>query len=170
MTIYLRADEPPLDDATVLIHMGAGHARDAIRGAIRNYAAYKVLRGDGYGYFTVSVYAIKGRMDERQIVTAMHHGLFARAPAGAIRAAGFALLPTSDDDLGDEAGDGLRAIQEVHYDVVLPLTDDLRHIGPPHPDTERLVSDQLRLPVARLLALMPERVDKYARYPRGDAR
>lgn len=53
--------------------------------------------------------------------------------------------------------------------VVLALADDPRHVGPPGPEVERLVTGQLRPLVDRLLALMPYRIDKYAVCPRGDA-
>lgn len=147
--------------------MGAGRPEDMIRSALRNYAAYKDLRGDGFGYFTVSTFAVARGVDERRIVTTMRHGLFARVGVGLVRAAGFPLLPTSLDDAGE--GD-IQELQKVHYDIVLPVADDPRHVGPPGAAAERFAAEQLAPAVDRLLALMPERIDKYALYGRGEER
>lgn len=156
-----------LAEGSLLVHMGAGRPEDMIRSALRNYAAYKDLRGDGFGYFTVSTFAVAPGFDERRIVTTMRHGSFARVAVGSVRAAGFPILPTSLDDAGER---DLQELQKVHYDIVLPAADDPRHVGPPGAAAERLAADQLRPVVDRLLALMPERIDKYALYGRGEER
>ena len=168
MIVRLRdEDANALGEGSLLVHMGAGRPEDMIRSALRNYAAYKGLRGGGFGYFTVSTFAVAPGFDERRIVTTMRHGSFARVAAGSVRAAGFPILPTSLDDVGE--GD-LQELQQVHYDIVLPVADDPRHVGPPGAGVERLAADQLRPVVEHLLALMSERVDKYALYGRGDER
>lgn len=124
MSIHVRQGESLPPDATVLIHMGSGAVEHIVSAAMRNYR-YSLIRDNGYGYFTVSVFA-PITWSEEEIVMMMRHGSFARTTVGDVLKAGFDLLPTSDFDDVEDVQD--RLLQEAHYDIILRLDDDPSHL------------------------------------------
>ena len=156
MTIVLR-DEPPPEEATLVIHMGAGAVESVVRAAVRNFGEYRLVTG-GAGLFAVSVFAVAGGVTEAAILDALPQRSFARSTVGTVLDAGFGLLPSSivDADL-DPA---IASIQHVHYDIVLPALDDDR-LGSTGPLDDEKLEEACRthlLPHAeRLLALFGPR-------------
>ncbi len=52
---------PPPDEATLIVHMGAGDHERLRRNAIASYDDYRGIAGDGFGMFALSVYADRDR-------------------------------------------------------------------------------------------------------------
>lgn len=135
MTIYLRPSSELSDDAVVLIHMGAGDPANIARGAVTNYSAYVGVRRESSGLFAISVFAATDNVTETDITSAFGHKQFGRATYGAVRRAGFEVLPTTIELLG--MAPGVKALQRVHYDIVL----DVRYDLPEVPDDEAALAD-----------------------------
>src|SRR3546814_16207697 len=131
MTFSLRSERAPAE-LTLLIHMGAGAVQTVVNAAVRNYGEYRSVTTDGLGLFTVSVFAIDDSRSENDILAALPQRSFARITVGAVTRAGYGLLPTSTDD--PDLPPAVAAIQQVHFDIVLPSLDDhrLATLAPPH--------------------------------------
>lgn len=123
MSITIRSGPAP-GPTTLVIHMGAGAAESVVSAAVRNFGEYRGLGPDGSGVFAVSVFAVAGGITEAAIVEALPQRSFARSTVGAVTGAGFALLATSIADV--DVDPAIAAIQNVHYDIVLPALDDAR--------------------------------------------
>jgi hypothetical protein len=160
MTPVLRA-EPAPPSATLLIHMGAGALDSVVRAALRNYGEYRALGRDGLGIFAVSVFAVIEGVTEAAILDALPQSSFARATVGAVTAEGFDVIATSMLDANlDQA---VAAIQQAHYDIVLPAPADPRLLVRDPLDDEELektARDHLIPHVDRLLALFGPRLHK----------
>ena len=162
MALIIRENDELGAEDTVLVHMGAGAVQSMVNAAILNYTAYATLLGTGRGAFTVSTYAVTDAVPERTIVMKMRHGQFARVRVEALRAADFDVLATTEADEDDEV---MRRLQQVHYDIVLPVAGDPVGEDPvPAPSSELL--DELAQQAARLLEVagMAERFNKYDLY------
>lgn len=163
MTLRLRRNEPPPPDATVLLHMGAGHTDDIISAAVRNFDDYAEL---GYepGLATASVFAELGGITRTEILAALPHPRFAVATVGEVRAH-FPMLATGVDD--PDMPRDLARLQRVHFDGVL--------LAPPHPATPRMplaeaspdVLDHLREALAPPAATLAEVFTPRHRKPGG---
>jgi len=119
VTINLRPGDELTDDAVVLIHMGAGDPANIARGAVTNLSAYVGLREPGAGEFTISVFAATAGVSESEITGAFGHSQFGRATYGALRRAGFELLPTTIAVTGMMPA--IEALQRVHFDIILDV-------------------------------------------------
>jgi hypothetical protein len=117
MTVQLRRGDDLSDDSVVLIHMGAGAPLSVARAALRNFSDYVGVRSEGSGLFTISVFAVTAGVSEAEITGAFDHNQFGRSTYGMLRKAGVDLIATTIID--DEMAPGIRAIQRVHYDIVL---------------------------------------------------
>lgn len=117
---------PPPDDATLIVHMGAGDHERLRRNAIASYDDYREIADDGFGLFALSVYAALGGHEVAEIVGALPWRQYGVCSAGDVRKY-FSLLATTITDVADEPIDEL---QEVHFDVVLPHLDDDRLATP----------------------------------------
>lgn len=160
MTVVLR-QEPAAEDRTVLIHMGAGVVESVVRAAIRNYGEYRGIGNDVLGLFGVSVFAPGPQVTEADVLAALPHGTFGRSTVGAVRRAGFEVLPTSIVD--PDMAPGIAALQRAHFDIVLdpPADDRLRRLDPV--DEEGLEAEavaHLRPQVERLVTLFDPRMPK----------
>src|SRR3546814_19774565 len=88
---------------------------------------------------------------------------FARTTVGAVTRAGHGLLPTSIDD--PDLPPAVAAIQQVHFDIVLPSLDDTRLVALDPLDDEDLeyaARAHLLIAVERLLPLFGPREPKQA--------
>jgi hypothetical protein len=130
VTVRLRSGSELNDDAVVLIHMGAGDPANIARGAVTNYSAYVGVRSASSGLFAISVFAAADDVAESDITSAFGHKQFGRATYGAVRRAGFEVLPTTIELLGMTPA--VMALQRVHYDIVLDVDYDLSEL----PDDE----------------------------------
>jgi hypothetical protein len=138
MAIVIRTDDVQPDDATLIIHGGAGGIEFVRRAAISNYAEYRAIRGDGYGHFTVSVFATIHDIEEQAIVERLVHGSYGVATLRDVSIA-FSLIPTSDDD--PELSEDIRWLQDYHFDICLPdLLDDRLLTIDPVDDTDLLAT------------------------------
>ena len=135
MTVRLRSGSELDDDAVVLIHMGAGDPANIARGAVTNYSAYVGLKSASSGLFAISVFAAADDVTESDITSAFGHKQFGRATYGAVRRAGFEVLPTTIELFGMTPA--VMALQRVHYDIVLHVGYDL----PELPDDEPALAD-----------------------------
>jgi hypothetical protein len=122
VTVYLRRDNLP-DEAVLLVHLGSGGEKFVLDAALRNYPAYRSLDPEGWGRFTVSVFAAASMGDRERILSTFDRRQYGTATVGDVRAH-FPLLATSDDDLLQPAH--VRALQALHYDVELPALLDRR--------------------------------------------
>lgn len=150
--------EPAPAAATLVIHMGAGAIESVVSAAVRNYAEYRDLGPDGSGVFAVSVFAVAGDITEAEIVDALPQRSFARSTVGAVTSAGFGLLATSIVDV--EVDPAIAAIQNAHYDIVLPTLDDdrLMSLDPLEDEAlEAAAREHLAPHAERLLALFGPR-------------
>jgi hypothetical protein len=153
VAIVLRAGEAQPDDATLIIHGGMGDVGVVRAAAVQNYPEYRAIRDDGFGYFTVSVFATIREIDMEAIVERLVHGSYGVAPAEVVSSA-FGLIPTSDDD--PELPEDIRWLQECHFDICLPDLTDPRLIDlDPLDDQELLAACQEHVTphLAALLAL-----------------
>jgi hypothetical protein len=122
MVVRLREDELPPDEATVIVHLGAG-AHDNLRDkAIRSYDDYRGITS-GAGLFVLSVYAALKGHDVPEIVGTMPWNRYGTCSVRELRAH-FELLATTI--LDDDTLQPVDPLQEVHYDVVLPAPEDER--------------------------------------------
>lgn len=125
MPVHARGDPPP-DDATLVVHMGAGDHERLRRNAIASYDEYREIASNGFGLFALSVYAALGGHEIDEIVGALPWRQYGVCSAGDVREH-FSLLATTITDAADEPIDEL---QEIHLDVVLPHPDDDRLATP----------------------------------------
>jgi hypothetical protein len=123
MAIVIRTDDAQPDNATLVIHGGGGGIEFVRSAAISNYPEYRAIRDDGYGHFTVSVFATVHDIDEQAIVQRLVHGSYGIAMASDVSRA-FRMIPTSDDD--PELPEDIRWLQECHFDICLPDLVDVR--------------------------------------------
>ncbi|HEY9558570.1 MAG TPA: hypothetical protein VIR58_17660 [Acidimicrobiales bacterium] len=138
-----------------------GAVETVVNAAVRNYGEYRSVTTDGLGLFTVSVFAIDDSRSENDILAALPQRSFARITVGAVTRAGYGLLPTSTDD--PDLPPAVAAIQQVHFDIVLPSLDDTRLVALDPLDDEDLeyaARDHLVIAVERLLALFGPREQK----------
>jgi hypothetical protein len=146
MVVRLREDELPPDDATVIVHLGAG-AHDNLRDkAIRSYDDYRGITS-GVGLFVLSVYATLKGHDVPEIVGTMPWNQYGTCSAREVRAH-FELLATTI--LDDDTLEPVDPLQEVHFDVVLP-----------GPEDERLAIEGVLLEDVLLLAAVEAWLDPY---------
>jgi hypothetical protein len=157
VTIWLREDDEWPDQATLIIHGGAGGIEFVLDGAIANYNDYRVIRHDGLGYFTVSVFATVHGVEAEAIVDHLVHGSYGTASAGAVTDA-FKLIPTSDDDA--ELPPDIQWLQPYHFDICMPDLADARlvELGPlDDPQLLEACSEHLTPHLERLLRLFERR-------------
>ena len=122
MVVRLREDEFPPDEATVIVHLGAG-VHDNLRDkAIRSYDDYRGITASA-GLFVLSVYAALKGHDVPEIVGTMPWNQYGMCSVRELRAH-FELLATTI--LDDDTLQPVDPLQEVHYDVVLPGPEDER--------------------------------------------
>jgi hypothetical protein len=119
VTVQLRPGDELSDDSVVVIHMGAGAPVSVARAALRNFSDYVGVRASDSGLFTISVFAATAGVSETGIIGAFDHNQFGRSTCGTLWTAGVDLLPTTIVD--EEMPEGIRAIQPVHYDIVLDV-------------------------------------------------
>ncbi len=156
--LRLRDDEEgPRDATTLIVHGGMGNIDYVSSAAIEHYEDYRVLRDDGLGYFTMSVFATIHEFSAEEIVGCLPHGSYGVAEAAEVEHA-FRLLPTSDDDpaLSPE----MKALQAVHFDVCLPdAPEELLRTTDPLDDLVLLTACQSHLKphLESLLALFTRR-------------
>lgn len=167
--IRIRDDEPLHDDDIVLIHMGAGVARDVVGAVMRNYEAYVGL-GGGAGMFCVSVYGEVNGVTRDDIFAVMAHKKFGEARYGDVRTL-FTVLPTtiSDPNLTSEVA----ALQVAHFDIVVPKPGDI-DLGP-GVDLGDLTDDQYEVVELRLREvieskLLPLFEPRGAKYPEAEVK
>jgi hypothetical protein len=99
--------------------MGVGAPLSVARAALRNFSDYVGVRSEVFGLFTISVFAVTAGVSETDIVGAFDHNQFGRSTYGRLRGAGVGLLATTVVD--EEMPEGVRAIQRVHYDILLDV-------------------------------------------------
>ena len=122
MTVHLRPGGELSDDAVVLIQMGAGDPAGVARSALANYWAYVGVRDSSTGLLTISVFAATAGVSEEDITRSFKHIQFGRSTYGALRAAGFEVLPTRIAVVGMLPA--IEALQRVHFDIVLDVGFD----------------------------------------------
>jgi hypothetical protein len=122
MVVRLREDELPPDEATIIVHLGAG-AHDNLRDkAIRSYDDYRGITTSA-GLFVLSVYAALKGHDVPEIVGTMPWNQYGTCSVRELRAH-FELLATTI--LDDDTLQPVDPLQEVHFDVVLLAPEDER--------------------------------------------
>jgi hypothetical protein len=126
VTVRLRAGGLPLDDTTMVVHMGAGDRSRLLATTIDTYDEYRQLRDDGYGYFALSVFAAHAGYTVEAICDALPWRSYGTCRADRLREHFSLLATTILAPDGTPAGE----LQAVHYDVVLPHPDDERLLVP----------------------------------------
>lgn len=107
MSIILRTEELP-SEMTIVVHLGAGDAKNLRDKAIRSYDDYRPLASDGLGLLVLSVYAaFKGRA-VYDIADALPWKQYGTATVGEVGGC-FTLLATTILGDNDDPVDELQA-------------------------------------------------------------
>lgn len=152
MAVVFRDDELPPRDAEVVVHMGAGVVENAVEAALRNHDEYRTpSRG---GAFCVSVFCATGGVSVDEIIGALPHSQYGTAGYGTIRRRWDVWATTIPGALGS------RMIEEVHFDVVLPVASPTKPIVEITESEHQVLVSRLDEAVRPLLALFVPRERK----------
>lgn len=133
MTVLVSPPRDELDDATLVVHMGAGAVDSVTSAAVRNYCQYSSFRPPGL--LTVSVFAAEGGVTVQEIVDAMPHGKFGTTSVRHVLNQGFEMIKTYIKGAPLEA-----RLMEVHYDIILDIGTWLPSIVDGQPSEEAVES------------------------------
>lgn len=155
MTVLVSPPRDELDDATLVVHMGAGAIDSVTAAAVRNYRQYASFRPPGL--LTVSVFAAEGGVTVQEIVDAMPHGKFGTTSIRQVLNQGFEMIKTYITGTPLEP-----RLMEVHYDIILNIGTWLPSIvdGQPSEEDVESVEHLIRDESARLMALFEPRKER----------
>ena len=155
MRIILR-DQPAPNTAELVIHMGAGARRAILNSTIVSYSTYVPVVGPAKS-FAVSVFGAIDGITTEQILDALPQNQYGTATFVEVQEH-FELLPTTIEN--EDFSADMKAIQPVHFDVVLPHDPALLAGVDPRdlddPELELLFA-RLDGPLDRLIALFDPR-------------
>lgn len=121
MAVVFRTHAVPPANTEVVVHMGAGVVENAVGAALRNHDDYRTPNRTGA--FCLSVFCATGGVSVSDIIGALPHSQYGIAGYGDIGKRWEVWPTTIPGALGS------RRIEEVHFDVVLPVPSPGKPIG-----------------------------------------